>query len=518
MTHPGLAACAAVLALGLAGCGTDPPARDPNLAPAVRGAPNIVLVVVDGMRGDRAHFMGNPRQTTPNLDALAAQGVVFERAFSQSNESVTSHAAIFTGRYPSEVALPDYFTYVVPPEALLIPEALRAVGYATGGFVAGGHVKAEYGFDQGFDVYEHGQDFGSFHSTGPLALRWLEGLDRQRPFFVFLHGYDCHRPYAKGSLFLHPFTPGEHPTVPGIEDFEAEHALRSFSESIYDGVYYRGFQHLRAEHASGEWVLDPWSYPSMPQLAAAQAQAGLCEALPLGEQAIHHLTAHYDASVLVADTYLGLFVERLQQLGLWEDTLLIVTADHGEDLGDHGYYNHRSGIYDSTTHVPLLLAGGALPAAWRGTRRTELADALDLFPTIMDVAGSVAPTGARGRSLWAELAGSQVAPKPFSLQQGVLGQTSLRTAEYRLVFSGRLLADPAYARFLAEEPIDSGAFALFHTALDPLEQVDVLLDQPEQAQQLRQAAVQLVSGLEQGTSAQTPSPESIRAMRDQGYW
>jgi arylsulfatase A-like enzyme len=497
--------------LALLGCSADGPE-----VPA--RAPNIVLVVVDGMRGDRAHFLGNPRPTTPNLDALAAEGLVFELAFSQSNESVTSHAAIFTGRYPSEVARPDYFTYVIPDRALLIPEALAAVGYATGGFVAGGHVKAEYGFDQGYEIFEHGQDFGSFHSTAPMALRWIEGLDGSRPFFAFLHGYDCHRPYPKASVFLHPFGSGEAVTVPGIDDFEAEHAGRRFSEAIHDGIYYRGYEHLRAEHSSGEWVLDPWSYPSMPHLAAAQAEAGLCEAIPLGSAAIRHLEAHYDASVLVADTYLGLFVERLQQAGLWDDTLLIVTADHGEDLGDHGFYNHRTVIFDGTTRVPLVLAGGALPAVLRGTRSQAVVDALDLFPTIMDIAGSVPPAGARGHSLLASPDGTSATGSSFSVQQGVLGQTSVRTATHRLVFSGRTLADPDYAGQLAQQPIDAGGFSLFHSAVDPLEQRDILAEQPELAERLRQEAARLVGRLEQGQAARVPSEQEIRIMRDQGYW
>ena len=503
----GLWAVAAGLAL--LGCPSEAP------APIAR-APNIVLVVVDGMRGDRAHFMGHPRSTTPNLDALAAQGLVFELAFSQSNESVTSHAAIFTSRYPSEVARPDYFTYLIPDEALLIPEALAAVGYATGGFVAGGHVKAEYGFDQGYEIFEHGQDFGSFHNTAPMALRWIEGLDGSRPFFAFLHGYDCHRPYAKGSVFLHPF--GDlAPAVPGLDDFEAEHAGRRFSEAVHDGVYYRGYEHVRAEHRSGEWALDPWSYLSMPQLAPAQAEAGLCQAIPLGPGALDHIDTHYDASVLVADTYLGLFVERLQQAGLWDDTLLIVTSDHGEDLGDHGFYNHRTVIFDSTTRVPLVLAGGALPSALRGTRSAEVVDALDLVPTIMDLAGSVPPAGSRGRSLLAQQDRPGATPST-SLQQGVLGQTSLRTATHRLVFSGRTLSDPAYAQHLAEQPIDGGAFSLFHSAEDPLEQRDVLAEQPELAERLRQEAARLVGQLEQGQAARVPSEHEIRTMRDQGYW
>ena len=175
-----------------------------------RRPPNIVVISVDGMRLDRAGFAGGPHACTPNLDAFVADGVWFENGFSQSNESLLSHAALFTGRYPLEVSVPNYLRYVMGPEQLAFSEILQQVGYETGAFLAEGHVGHDYGFNQGFDLFYEGERWGSFQQTVPVALSWLERRQQQgddKPFMLFLHGYDLHRPYMEGGPFHHAFEP-----------------------------------------------------------------------------------------------------------------------------------------------------------------------------------------------------------------------------------------------------------------------------------------------------------------------
>ncbi len=227
---------------------------------------------------------------------------------------------------------------------------------------------------------------------------------------------------------------------------------------------------------------------------------------------------HYDSAVLEADTYVGLFLENLVTQGLWDNTVVIVTADHGEDLQEHGYFNHRTVIFDSTTRVPFLVTGGAVPQAWRGERRTDLVEALDIVPTVMDIAGSVPPAGARGRSVWSLLEGRPVASKDKVFQQGVLGQSSVRTATHRLVFQGYRLTDEGYGAHLAADPIDGGSFALFASSEEPREQQDILAANLGLAEELRKAMVEWYSTLDSGVAAKPISPEIQKTLHENGYW
>jgi arylsulfatase A-like enzyme len=489
--------------LAVTACEPEPPRR--------AGPPNVVVISVDGLRVDRTGFGGGPNPSTPNLDALVADSVWFPRAFSQSNESLLSHASLFTGRYPLEISVPDYLRFTVEPDALTLAEVMQQLGYDTGAFISEGHVGAGFGLAQGFDLFFEGDRWGSLQETVPVALTWLEqriGTDATQapPFFMFLHGYDCHRSYMHGGPFHEPF--GDNPPR------KSHRLIRTFNstEKIIDGVYYPDLELDRTWHASGMRILDPHAY------SRAMVQ-GRTDGVHLKPETLDHIRDHYDSGVLAADTYVGLFLEGLDHMGLWQDTVVIIISDHGEDLQHHGFTNHRAVIQDSTTRVPMIIGGGAIPDAWRGTVRDEVVDAVDLVPTVTALAEAVAPAGVRGRSLVAVLNGTaDVVTKDLSFQTGVLGQLSVRSATHRLVFASGPLSDPNTATTLREAPLDGGAFALYHTAEDPLEQANIITREPKLAAELRDQLSAWYAALERSSDARPLTPEQRKLLQDGGYW
>ncbi len=465
--------------------------------------PNIVLVSVDGLRADRVGAYGNHPSPTPGLDRLAADGLMCDVALSQSNESLFSHASILTGRHPSELAPPDYHTFVVPKSALLIPEILAVYGYARAAFVAGGHVKGVYGFNQGFDPYWDDADFGAFFHTVPQALSWLAESPRE-PFFMFLHGYDTHRPYLHAGLYYHPFD--------GDYKGDVDEILQqSRIERVVDGNYYADFPFQYFWHAgAAERILDPAGYGRLRDYARTHTGK------PVTPRDELHIRAHYDTGALSADLQLSRFVESLQASGAWAHTLMLVLADHGEDLGDHGFYNHRSSLSDSATRVPMIFAGGALPASLRGKHIAGMCSAVDVAPTLLHAAGAVLPPDLPGRDLL-----SDAPAPPYIIQEGVLPMLAVRTATHRLNVQGLPLDSPLFELLVRVAPIASPTFTLYDLVYDPGEKVDVLQAQPDVARTLRGYLLDWLGQRKAGARAEggpALDPKFREMLRERGYW
>jgi hypothetical protein len=225
-----------LLGLGLVAC---QPAPRP-------GPPSVVLVSMDTLRRDRLGAYGNPDGLTPNLDRFASEAVLFEDAWAVSNETLFSHAALFTSRYATETG-PIFDDYALCDQPPTLAAVLGLYGYQTGAAVAGGHLLEVFGLGRGFDEYRVGGSWASLYHTVPLALDWLDRRDAAQPFFLFVHGYDTHQRYLKpGPWGLAHTDPGYEgpgddatrqqmgtlhvvddwffpPEVPGVHDL---HALR----------------------------------------------------------------------------------------------------------------------------------------------------------------------------------------------------------------------------------------------------------------------------------------------------
>ena len=333
--------------LPLATCGGP---RAPEPLPPARG---YVLISFDALRADALGVYGAGRETSPFIDRLAERSTVFENAFTQIPSTLPSHLSMFTGLYPSEHG-------VFPPRDVLseriptLPELFRAAGYRTFGHSEGGYVQGGYGFARGFDEWTdtpYGAD-GDVERTFGRGLESLARLGDGERFFLFLHSYSVHDPYEPPADLRARFWPGP----PPAGAFE----------------------------------------PTGPNFAAFNSHL-----LDTSPAAIPYYRALYDAGVRYVDDVLGDLWAGLERLGLADDTVLIVTSDHGEEFLEHGRLVHTQ-AYPESLRIPLIVFHPGRPV---GRRVETLAETIDFLPTLAELAGFAAPAGISGESLAPILAG-----------------------------------------------------------------------------------------------------------------
>ncbi len=345
--------------------------------------PNVVLVVIDTQRADRLGCYGYSRPTSPRLDALAADAVVFEDCISPAIWTLPAHASIFTGLFPSEHGA-NWNHQWVDGKLTTMAKVLQQAGYQTVAFSNNVYVSPLTNLARGFDwfvqpwllhrsrgnsvfgflahaLYPAGhvgkwlgtltaQDDGS-KLTNQLAARWLDHRDRDRPFFLFINYMEPHDPY--------------HPHLPHRELFIEPNDI---------GPSYR--------HA--------W-WPGRFEFSLLKRDCYTPKELEL-------LNQTYDAETRLQDDYVGQLLEILAERIPLDETLLIVTADHGENLGDYHMIGHAWCVYDTLAHVPLIVR---YPKRLRPGRTNELVQTTDLLPTVMDAVngGPIATPSTFGRSL-----------------------------------------------------------------------------------------------------------------------
>jgi len=338
---------------------------DPDTAGrAPSRAPNLLFITIDTLRRDFVGCYGDPSVRSPVLDALARDAVVFDSAIALASTTAPSHATMMTARHPrTHGVLANGQT--LAPGIPTLAGLLVANGYRTAAFVSASVLSRQSGLDRGFEHY--GESYGTnrrgetscpAETTTALAAAWLRA-NSGAPFFLWVHYYDPHEPYS----------------APG--------AYGAFADPSYDGVF-------RA-----------WS----DSLLSAWERGGR---VPERERA--HLEARYRAEVFYVDTQLGALLDTVDGLGLRENTLVCVTSDHGETLGEHAaFFGHGPHLYDTSLLVPLLFS---YPAAIPSGRRVEgLASHLGLAPTILELLGVAEPDGFEGESLVSMWAGGG-APEP----------------------------------------------------------------------------------------------------------
>ncbi|MCP4251147.1 MAG: sulfatase [bacterium] len=449
--------------------------------------PNIVFIVIDTLRADSLGIYGNPRGSTPELDAIAAEGIVFERAIAASPWTQPSMASLFCSTYPGVHQVLDYrqafqATFGDAPKVAVfnesfhtLAESLQARGYATAGFVANPYLLAEFGFAQGFDHYD--TSFAKNTTPGGVvnqaALAWLQESDPDQPFFLYLHYMDAHGPYTTGGDFLEPLL---------IE-----------VEALADKTL------LTAED------LKQLGYLRKPPKGATDIKRHT--ALFAYQE---YWSARYEAGVRQTDRYIGELRTGLSEQSLWDDTYVIITADHGEALCEHGWWEHGWSAHHTDLHVPLILRHpGTLPA---NTRLPQTARLIDVMPTLLDQLELPEPEGMQGRSLSPTIAGRPPTQPTIAFAEGVkIGaeQKAAYVGDWKLLITYPTDNSPPYGK-------------LYQIGEDPLEKQDLFSRQQQQAQALSgllQTQVKENSRRAAGIDVQhrTLTPAQIERLRALGY-
>ncbi len=350
--------------------------------PAPRGAArNAILISIDTLRADHLEVYGHERPTSPNLDAFAAGGVVFEDPLATAAWTLPSHISLLTGRYPAGHGVRKD-RHRLRGNVPTLASVLQERGFATAAFVNSFFLQPSYGAQRGFATYRYVPESDSRRGDAPLitrlALDWL-GARRDGRFFLFLHYFDVHSDYVALERYEQIFAPR-----PGRLSGRTQELMR-----------------IRAK-----------------QLSIAPEDA-------------EHLARLYDAGIRQLDDDLEPLFEWLQESGRFGDTVVIVTSDHGEEFLEHGSVSHDRTHYQELLRVPLILGGGGLPAGLRIATPVSLTD---LMPTLLGLLELPAPVGIDGRDLRA----LWESPEPAADERPLFAETSpMREDALRSVRMGR---------------------------------------------------------------------------------
>jgi arylsulfatase A-like enzyme len=426
--------------------------------------PNIIVITVDALRADHLGVYGYSRPTSPSIDAFAKDAVVVSDGVSQAPYTKASMASFLTGLYPTahktfttNVAFAQLMTTgaaksglpstdVLSPEVQTLPEALRDAGYETFALTSNPYLIPDFGFAQGVEHFRFITEHGEFASAKFVLAEALKALDgrSKRPFFLWVHLMEPHSPYAPPEPYRSMFPP------------------------------------LTPPHPIDRSVIPAW--------------------IRIGDSRDLNLyVARYDGEIRTADAAIGSFFDELRRRRLWDRTLTVVTADHGESFMEHGVLEHNTWLYDELVHVPLIIR---IPGIAPRRLRTQM-QLVDLYPTLARIAGAKVPNGPHGRDHVPELQG-RAAPKSYAYSEIVGRRFAMRTLEFKYISSLQ------------------GGRQFFDLRVDPREQHNLAPRQTQRVEQLERELQRIVAmAVKSGESVRGQSspvpPEILKRLQSLGY-
>ena len=425
---------------------------------------NIVLISIDTLRADHMGCYGYFRDTSPVLDSLAKQSILFENCISPLATTLPAHTSVFTTTYPLEHGIlsnlqEDKSHYVRAAGLRTFAEAAAERGYRTAGFVSAAPLSRSTGTDAGFETYDEPEKRHRVAAaTNERVLPWLEKASNE-PFFLFVHYFDPHHPYEHHAQFEELFTTDER--------LEAHIAERGIPDSIK------------------RYKIDSENEDT--------------------REAINH----YDMEVRYADAQVGLVLDKLKELDLWDRTALILMSDHGEGFGEHGSVGHGS-VPREQVHVPLMIRVPGL-----GPRRVKAPMSLvDVLPTALGRIGGDW-SGFLDQGSGYDVLAEGHAPQDILSQRTARERSDLEGLIYGLVSERWRLVN------LSEE-----SDRLYDWTRDPLELVNVQTGNEGVAVTLRERIGELLQKYEkrgrelagkEGPGEQPVDPELLEKLRSLGY-
>lgn len=394
-----------------------------GVASLVARRPNVIVVTLDTVRADHLSLYGYRRPTTPFLASLANDARVFDAAYAQITNTRPSHFSLFTGRYCGDIGIWNNDGPPLPERELTLAEVLRSAGWRTGAVTSVGFLGPASGLGQGFDemhVPRPGQ-----HPLGAETTRTALDFVRRHadePFFLWAHFFDAHLPYQPVPELRGLFWQGPPPP-----DETVDRTL--IPPDFFDGLF----------------------------------------VLPH----VEYMTAMYDASLRYLDEQMRALFATLESTGLLDDTIVIVAADHGESLGEHGIYFVHAGLYETTVRVPLLIH--APRALARPGRVAQVVENLDIPATVFALTGLEQPESFRGTSLLRDEPGDGVAFfEHYGRFATGMRRGAIKTIDARELKNHRDRVWPSLRLWY-----DSPSLQVFDVVRDPAEAHDLAPAEPE---------------------------------------
>lgn len=425
---------------------------------------NFILISMDTVRADHLGCYGYGRDTTPAIDAYAKRGIIFEKCTSSSSWTVPAHHTIFTSMEPATHGCVYYPSPGrLSPKFDTMAKIFSRRGFKTAAFTGGGYVGKQMGFDVGFDHFES-LDI-RFEYNMEATMKWLDE-NSDEPFFLFMHGFNAHRPYVPPAPYKHLFA----------GDYKGNYEVKEFG-------------------------------PGRPR--------------PDGGD-LDYVISQYDGEIAFIDAMMGDFFRFLQQKNVLSDTLVILTSDHGDEFYEHGRCDHIHNLFDELTAVPWIMFGPGIPAR----RETQHVGTIDILPTVLSIFGLKESIPFQGVDLSALVYGDQSTREQTVF--GFTGKggepkhlSSVRTDRWKLVTDIPSGGPNPKCAGCKQKEAEGSVVGLFDLQADPGEQQDVGKEHPKVVRELWGILLERLKEcgtLAQSTETALPStPEYLEALRTLGY-
>lgn len=415
--------------------------------------PNVILITIDTLRADHLGCYGYGKETTPTLDRLAREGVLFESAYTPSPRTTQALGALVTGRYPQTIGVRSLWKKLQKDEVTLA-EVLKQHGYHTGG-VNSNPILLKTHVNQGFDYFYIPSNSGmnlTAMQTNAWLLSWLKRTKNQ-PIFAWIHYVDPHISYQPPKEFRYRFDPD------------------------YQGRFKEGFGLWRPDKMMGTGTHEGLSRPE-----------AIFNHKSIPQRDRKGILALYDGEIAFTDMAVGKLLEEMKTLGILENTLIIVSSDHGESFGEHQYFSeHGDFVYDVTVKVPLIFHWpGKIPS---GRRIKENVRLIDVLPTVLSLLGIPDSfDGREGENIAPAILGEgSIGNLPVYLESGECLFPQFNSRRYIQGVKGKirglreenwkLILTPTHSKPIIE---------LYNLDTDPSETQNLVEKEPERAREMVQ--------------------------------